>query len=77
MMSADPLNESIMRTIRLDSVSRYLEQIQKEGLFACMTETGSMNTRVWVFSKPDGFVPAAPTQSAPPVEMPPIVENFV
>lgn len=77
MMSSDPLNESIMRSIRMDSVSRYLEQIQKEGLFKCSTETGAMNTRIWVFNKPEGFTPATPTSMPTPQYMPPTVEKFI
>jgi hypothetical protein len=53
MIAADFSNEPIMRSIRMDSVARYLEQIQKEGLFACSTSTGPMNTRIWKFSKPE------------------------
>ncbi len=79
LIASDPLNESIMRSIRLDSVTRYLEQIERTGDFKCQTSTGHQNTRIWEFPRLEGFTPITPTSSVSAVsfEMPPAVEKFV
>jgi len=61
MMMANPLNDFVMRSVRLEQVARYLEQIQKEGLLLGSTETGPMQTRIWVFKNHNA-----------PIERPPI-----
>lgn len=50
---ANPLNECVIRTLRLEQINRYLESVQKEGIVRCETETGDFNTRVWVFHRPE------------------------
>lgn len=69
MLTANPLNEFIMRSIRLEQVSRYLEQIQKEGLLQCAVETGPMQTRIWKFTRATPvepvFVPAVEPMPTP------------
>jgi hypothetical protein len=59
LIISNPLNESVMRSIRLEQTSRYLEQIQKEALLKCRTEVGPMKTRIWVFDRPEGNSPKA------------------
>lgn len=79
LMASDPLNESIMRSMRLDGVSRYLEQILRTGDFKCTTSTGAHNTRIWEFPRLEGFKPITPHSSPTAVsfEMPATVEQFV
>lgn len=49
LIASNPMNDSITRSWKLEQVSRYLEQIQREGLVKCETETGDYKTRVWIF----------------------------
>lgn len=51
LLLSNPLNESIMRSLKLEQVNRYLEQVQCEDLFKCSVVPGPMNTRVWVFKR--------------------------
>jgi hypothetical protein len=51
MIAVNPLNDSIMRSVKLEQVNRYLEQIQKEGLLECSADNGPLNTRVWRFPR--------------------------
>jgi hypothetical protein len=51
LLFSDPLNESILRALRLESVNRHLETIHKEGVLECSAETGSRRTRVWTFKR--------------------------
>lgn len=52
----NPQNDSVMRTLRLEQINRYLEQVEKEGLLKCRTEVGRLNTRVWVFDRLEKIV---------------------
>lgn len=61
----NPLNEAVVRTLRLEQINRYLEQVEKEGLLKCRTEAGKMNTRVWIFNRLDGDLPTMPIAPAP------------
>lgn len=57
------MNDSIMRTLRLEQTQRYLDIIQREGCIKCSVEPGPLNTRVWVFER---FIDATilpPTQA--------------
>ena len=72
LMNGNPLNEGVMKSYKLDNIARYLEQIQREGLFKCTTETGSMKTRIWVFYNENYVEPVAQ-----PEQVPTTVENFV
>lgn len=47
----NPLHESVIRTLRLEQVSRYLESIERDGGLKCRVETGNLNTRLWVFTR--------------------------
>jgi hypothetical protein len=44
-------NEYIVRHMRLESVSRYLEQVQREGAFKVEVHQGRHNTRLWRFHR--------------------------
>lgn len=58
LMLSNPLNDFILRSIRLEQVNRYLEQIQREKLLPCDAETGEMKTRTWIFRRFDAPVQA-------------------
>lgn len=51
MLLTQPMNDYIIRSIRLEQINRYLEQIQREGLIQCAVETGDLKMRVWVFAR--------------------------
>jgi len=51
LMHNNPLNETIMRTLRLEQATRYLESIQREGVLHCTVETASHKTRIWIFKR--------------------------
>ncbi len=52
MLHANPMNDSILRTLKMEHANRYLESIQREGIVGCTTETGVYKERVWVFTNP-------------------------
>lgn len=73
LMMTDPGNEFIMRSMKMEQVSRYMEQIQKEGVLQCTVDSGPMQTRVWKFLRSE----PAPVKPTPTVDaMPTLVENF-
>lgn len=49
----NPANEVIMRTMRMEQVSRYIENIQRGGTLKCSAETGDQKIRVWIFPRPE------------------------
>jgi hypothetical protein len=51
MLHLNPLNDSVLRTLRLEQTSRYLEAIQREGQLKCEVVSGDMDERIWVFKK--------------------------
>lgn len=51
MLHYNPLTEAVLRTLRIEQISRYLENIEHEGSLQCRIETGPLNTRTWVFPK--------------------------
>ena len=51
MLQFNPLNEVVMRTLRLEQISRYLEMLQREGLLNCSIEMGPLKTRIWKFGR--------------------------
>ncbi len=51
LLHNNPLNESIIRSLRLEQTPRYLEFIHREGILKCAVETGEMKTRIWVFKR--------------------------
>lgn len=50
-MQANPLNDLILKGIRLEQMSRHLELIQREGILKVCTEVGAAKTRIWVFQR--------------------------
>lgn len=65
LIQSNGLNEAVIRTLRLEQTSRYLENLQRDGILRCRVEMGSLKTRIWVFPR---FNSAPP---APVIEMPP------
>lgn len=51
LLYTNPLNEHVLRLLRLEQISRYLEAIQREGLVQCTVETGKMKQRLWCFPR--------------------------
>lgn len=49
LLMCDPLNDYVLRSVKLEQVSRHLEAIQREGLIRCEVETGLLKTRIWRF----------------------------
>jgi hypothetical protein len=48
-------NEIILRSLKLEQISRYLEQIQREGSFRAEDRQGSHNVRLWRFYRHDSI----------------------
>lgn len=48
---SNPLNQEILRTLRAEQVTRYLEQLVRDGTFPCQVETVSHAIRVWRFGR--------------------------
>lgn len=57
LISMNPLNDCVLRSLKLDQINRYLENVQREGVLPCVVEPGPMKTRVWVFKR---FTPDNP-----------------
>lgn len=51
MLHANPLNEYVIRGLRIEQTTRYLEAIQREAMLECRVESGDMNQRLWVFPR--------------------------
>jgi len=49
LITSNPLNDYVVRSLRMEQTARYLEMIQREGLFRCAVETGENKMRIWVF----------------------------
>lgn len=71
LLCSNPLNESIIRNLRLEQTSRYLEMVQREKLINCTVDTGPVKTRVWVFPRFASMTPAP----APETNLPPVKDN--
>lgn len=65
MVQSNPQNDLIMKTLRLEQTSRYLEMIQREGILQTSVEPGAMKTRVWVFKR-FGDKPTSPESQVNP-----------
>lgn len=68
-------NDILMRSVRLEQVNRYLEQIQKEALLTCSADVGPYKTRIWKFYNPD-VAPASPLNSTAPAETTPTLVSI-
>lgn len=65
MLQSNPLNETVIRTLRLEQTSRYLESLQREGILQCRAEMGPLKTRIWVFPRFNQPEPSPVEISAP------------
>lgn len=63
-------NEMILRSLKLEQVTRYLEMVQREGLLQCSSRTDDMKRRVWIFARIGE--PAKPPQEIPPLTNQPL-----
>jgi hypothetical protein len=66
LLHENPLNDPVLRGMRLEQTTRWLEMIQREDLLNCTTETGPLKTRIWKFARFEGLptVPDAPPAPA-------------
>jgi hypothetical protein len=71
----NPLNEPVVRALRLEQTTRYLEMIQREDLLHCTTEPGPLKTRIWKFARFDPVTIDASPTVAPPT--PPIQSSNI
>lgn len=69
-LQSQPLNDLIMRSMKLEQITRYLEMVQREGLVKCSSETDAMKRRIWVFER--FGEPATPPQTIPPLSNQPL-----
>lgn len=51
LLHLNPQNESVCRTLRLETGQRYLDMIQREQSLKCTSEPGPLNTRIWIFPR--------------------------
>lgn len=51
MIQLNPLNDFVFRSFKPETINRYLELIEREGVIKCRTEVGDNKTRVWVFDR--------------------------
>lgn len=51
LIHLNPLNEPVMKSLKLEQTSRYLEMLQRERLITCSAEIGPLKTRVWKFAR--------------------------
>lgn len=58
LLCIDPMNELVLRSLKLEQTSRYLEAIEREGLLKCEVGEGSHQTRVWTFYRIDHEKPS-------------------
>ena len=63
---ADPMNDAVMRSLKLESVNRYLETVHKDGVISCRASTGDRKTRIWVFDRIESSGTSAGDLSSPP-----------
>ena len=68
-LSENPLNDTVLRNLRLEQTSRYLEVIQRENLIECHVDTGPVKTRVWIFPRFKSITKPEQTEAV----MPPMV----
>lgn len=71
LISSNPLNDGVLRALKLDQINRYLESVQREGIIPCRVEPGPLKIRIWVFPK---FSSGAATPEKP-VEPPALTQQ--
>lgn len=59
LITENPMNDYMLRSLRLEQTSRYLEMIQRDGILKCTTETGSLQTRIWIFYRFGALIPTS------------------
>jgi len=65
MIHGSSASVTIAHSLKSEQCNRYLEAIEREGLFKCAVSTGPMNVRIWTFSRdsaPDCSSMGAPQQ---------------
>lgn len=68
LLHTNPLNDNVIRTLRLEQAHRYLEMIQRSKRVICLTTTDDFGSRVWVFPRQfssGAAIPATPETSQP------------
>lgn len=48
---SDPRNDSVFRSLKLDSAARYMDALQRTGALGCRTENGLHDSRIWIFPR--------------------------
>lgn len=66
LITGDPRNEVIIRTLRLEQTVRHLEMMQRLGVMDCRADSLQDGTRIWVFQRP----PDTSSQPMTPPESP-------
>lgn len=51
LISSNPLDESVVRSMKLDSVNRYVESLAKENVLDVRSENGAHKVRLWCFKR--------------------------
>lgn len=51
LIQLNPLNDYVMRSLKLEMINRHLELIEREGIIKCRTEVGTSKQRIWIFSR--------------------------
>lgn len=65
LLHMNPLRDAVLKSLRLESVARYLEAVEKDGFLGCRVEPGPCGTRVWVFDRLSSLdLPPAPVLEA-------------
>lgn len=71
-LNSDPMNDVVMRSLRLDQVNRFIESLSREGVLSVSSESGDRKTRIWVFQN---FLLTNPSNPVI-LDFPKVVENF-
>jgi len=51
LMHSNPMNDAVLRAMKLEQTNRYLEMVQREDCISCSVEPGPLRTRIWVFNR--------------------------
>jgi hypothetical protein len=73
MLIMSGVNDSIIRSLKLEQTNRYLEIVQREECLKCSVETGPLKTRVWIFPR---FTETEPTPESTNTPSAPIINCF-
>ncbi len=64
-MLANGAHDYVMKSMTLEQIGRYLEQVQREGIVRCRTEIGPHKTRIWIFERFDEVVQSGDNAGVP------------